>query len=284
MRHTVLYTILFVFLASGCDVLDRDEYQKDYHPAIAEGDDTRYILLEDYTGMRCTGCPEAADEIVKLKETFGERLITVSIHAGWFARPIGPYDLRCEAGNEYNDYFKITSNPKGVINRSTYNGEKVHEKEKWPGILDLQPAKSPVSIRLTPTFSESSNEFTVNIALQNRSEKADSYSLIMWLIEDNVITPQESLSGRITEYNQRHVLRGALNGTWGEDITLPVTKEEEINLQKGAYLLPAAYKKEDCSVVVLLCNKESREVIQVSESHLSVPLSEKQSLQRMWNN
>lgn len=260
----ILTVTLLVFLCAGCDLIGEGEYQIDYKQPVAEGEDLRNILLEDYTGMRCTNCPAAAEKIVNLQGTFGERLIAVSIHAGSFSRPIGPYDLRCEAGNEYNAYFKVTENPSGVINRAAYNKGLVLDFNQWDEVLDKAPQKTTVAMKKPlVAYDAGARTFTVGIELKSL-ENHSSYSLILWLVEDKVVTPQETPDGRVNDYVQRHVLRGALNGVWGETISLNPSEGYQL-FDKGEYTLEESFKAEDCSIVALVCNEQTKEVVQVAE-------------------
>jgi thiol-disulfide isomerase/thioredoxin len=61
----------------------------------------RKVLLEDYTGSRCVNCPSAARIAHDLKQVYGENLIVLGIHTGFFAFPFPPQfplDLRTPAG------------------------------------------------------------------------------------------------------------------------------------------------------------------------------------------
>ena len=43
------------------------------------------VLIEEFTGVRCVNCPEGSEKIETLLAIHGERLVAVSIHAGFFA-------------------------------------------------------------------------------------------------------------------------------------------------------------------------------------------------------
>ena len=57
------------------------------------------ILLEDYTGHKCGNCPRAAEKAEELKEIYGDQLIPIAIHAGFFASDFG--------GNFTTDFTSI---------------------------------------------------------------------------------------------------------------------------------------------------------------------------------
>lgn len=265
MKKILFYLCLINLIMSGCDIIDQSEYLADYTPQTSEDEDIRNILLEDYTGIRCVRCPEAAEKIRNLQKTFGDRLIAVSIHAGHFARPIGSYDLQCKAGDEYNSYFKITGNPKGIINRTPFGDEISSNYKQWDAILDKLPLETSIVMKKPIiSYQPDSRKFSVQLEIKNKGTQDTSYSLLLWLVEDGIVTPQETGQGRVYNYTQHHVLRDALNGTWGENIELPVSGKY-VSTKKEYTLLPA-FNADACSVVVLIYNNQNKEVMQVTES------------------
>lgn len=262
--RATLYALLLIIFAS-CNQIDSNDYLVDYTPPITDGDNSRTILLEDYSGIRCANCPEAAAQAQKLKETYGNRIVVVSIHAGSNSRPIGNYDLRTAAGEEYADYYKIKSNPMGLVSRKSYNQETKLVVGKWDGAVSEIPTHTDVGIQSTVLYEPTTRLYKLNVKLTRYANtNNDSHRLIIWLVEDHIITPQETKEGRIPEYDQRHVFRGALNGSWGEPITLPELGET-LN-KEFSYKLPVTFNHVNCSVVVLLNNADSNEIMQVSET------------------
>lgn len=270
MKFILTSICLFLISLYSCDVIDEGNYLIDYTPPIPEGKDTRFILLEDYTGMRCSNCPKAAAMALNLKEVYGERLITVSIHAGYFARPFTGIDLRTEAGDAYDAYFKTTGNPQGVISRTPFKDKMFFGLDKWGEAITAVPQKTFVGMDLKIDYTPENRSYNVSLDITKyQLGTTDSPDLILWLVEDNIITPQTMENGKwIYDYNQRHVLRGSLNGTWGESITLPSDLSNSIKIEKQGYVLPETFKEKDCSVIALLCDKNSKEVIQVAETSL----------------
>ena len=85
------------------------------------------ILLEDYTGHKCTNCPSAAQTANALENDSNLNVIVASIHAsidGSF-QDIDDLeftnDYQTNAGNEYvrsNEMPGFLGNPMGTINRN----------------------------------------------------------------------------------------------------------------------------------------------------------------------
>ena len=100
----------------ACNHIDEDERLIYVKPVSA----SRNVLIEDFTGQRCVNCPNATDEIANLIGQYGEAtVIAVGIHSGPFSKSVRgvPYALWTEDGDAYFDYWKVESQPKGVIDR-----------------------------------------------------------------------------------------------------------------------------------------------------------------------
>lgn len=268
MKCAIASICLFLVALCSCDRINEEHYLIDYTPPIPEGKDTRSILLEDYTGMRCSNCPKAAAMASNLKGVYGQRLITVSIHAGYFATPVNGIDLRTEAGDAYNAYFKISGNPQGVVNRMPYKGKTFYGFDIWGEAVAAIPEKTFVGMDLAIDYSPENRSYGVSLDITKYQVNViESADLIFWLVEDSIVTPQVMENGKwVDEYQQRHVLRAALNATWGENILLPSDLGSAIKIEKNEFTLPEAFDEKNCSVIALLCNKNNKEVIQVVET------------------
>ena len=90
-----------------------------------ENTNTKGILLEDYTGHKCTNCPAAAQTAKSLEDDSIKNVIVASIHAsadGSFQETDGLYlnDYRTDAGDEYvSEMTGFLGNPMGTINRNS---------------------------------------------------------------------------------------------------------------------------------------------------------------------
>ena len=102
---------------------------------------TRVVLLEEFTGHLCVNCPEATKLSNDLKETYGNKLLLLAIHAGDLAEPsTAPYDndLRTTAGTSIYNYFAPIGVPTGMVNRTEFGGSVVLFKDSWePAIKAL---------------------------------------------------------------------------------------------------------------------------------------------------
>ena len=250
-----LLLALFVTACSDIDEADRLIYVKPDPVG-------RKVLIEDFTGQRCVNCPTATSEIEKLQEYYGaDHVIAVGIHSGPFAKSVRgiPYPLYTETGDEYYNYWKVESQPMGVIDRlgtCDYN--------LWGSVVREEVVKSaPLSIEAECTYDEATREVFVNCYGRGVDGHVAG-KLQIWLIEDGIIDFQFMPDGsRDNEYVHNHVLRCAVNGTWGTDITVD---EGETWSDKFSYTLNEAWKPENMSVVAFVY--DDRGVCQVTKSPL----------------
>ena len=111
-----IYGLLIVLLTHSCSRIDESERFIDVEPANV----ARAVLIEEFTGQRCVNCPNAATEIARLQQTYGEdHVIAVGIHSG----PLAIYSkgqvigLRTELGDTYYNYWGVEEEPSALINR-----------------------------------------------------------------------------------------------------------------------------------------------------------------------
>ena len=190
----------------------------------------RAVLIEDFTGQRCVNCPNAALEIERLQAEYGkDHVIAVAIHSG----PLAVYSnekvtgLRTQLGDDYYDYWKVESEPSGLINRKG----GVALLSQWPALVhqELQQ-KAIAELVLTQTAPD-------HLAVGAHVTEPFKGKLQLWLTEDSIIAPQMMPDGTMNrDYVHYHVLRAAVNGTWGTDV----------DWQPGShYTLPFSVKVED---------------------------------------
>jgi len=258
------------------------------------GDDStlheRRVLVEDYTGHKCTACPQAALAAEALEDTYGEKVVVVAVHAGFFATttpvagaPSGSYtvDYRTSAGTTYDSptYFGISNagNPNGMINRKDYTPSGVaHIKAHttWAtevaGLLALPPL---ADLTITNTYNSSTRSLSTNLVSEFLSDTLTSgtYKLIVMLTQDSIIDWQLNAGVHIPDYLHRHVLRANINSTWGDTLVSGTFTAHSQVTKNYTYSIPTAYLgstavAENCHVVAFIYNTANYEVLQAAEA------------------
>ena len=184
---------------------------------------SRAVLVEEFTGQRCVNCPNATAEIERLQEEYGkENVIAVAIHSGPLAffltdKVLG---LRTSLGDEYYDYWRVEAEPSGLINRSG----GVLLLDKWATRV-YQDMQNEALVELTAKAKIADNGM-IEIGIEYLAVKDFSGKLQVWIIEDGIVALQMLPDGTLNrEYVHNHVLRSAVNGTWGDDVVWPSGKQ-----------------------------------------------------------
>lgn len=239
-------------------------------PALTDADLYRKVLIEEYTGQRCTNCPDGHRELESLKERYGDTLVAIGIHAGIFANPMGAFtnDFRTEEGNAlYSDYnVAAIGTPAGVVGRAQYNNTYALNISSWQQAIRAN-AQQPcaAAVQLINVYDPATQTLTAHTRTTRLNGCPNDLLLALYVIEDGIIGPQKDGEETIAEYEHNHVLRGSLNGTYG----VPLMEAEEDGTYLKSYSLDCGSKTwnaANCSVIAILMDASTREVIQVQQA------------------
>ncbi len=234
----------------------------------------RQVLIEEFTGVRCVNCPRGSQAIQDLKAIYGERLVAVNIHAGFFAPPYEQslYDFRTTEGTSLLSYLgQPLGYPTAVVNRKLFPGEERLNtgQNSWAGHVATEAAEAPlVKIDLQLNYDSLSRRLTTRVTLLPQVElpEADNLHLSVFLTEDFIADYQLTPAGWEAGYLHRHVFRTSLtpfNGQpLGEDLQVGRTVSRSFS-----FTLPENYLAPNCSVVAFVHRTgETLEVLQAVEA------------------
>jgi hypothetical protein len=209
----------------------------------------RNVLLEDFTGQRCSNCPDGANIINQMEEAFGERFIPVGIYWEPIAVPNG---LATETGKEYYSHWNIEGQPAGRIAR---NGSIRYIPNDW--IEDVRTElQRPANIAMQLDATLDGQQIDINIT-ETSPQNDVSGSLQVWIVEDGIVATQIMPNGTANKnYVHNHVFRTAVNGTWGEDITIAAGSTLTQNYQQT---VDSQWDTTNLSVVAFVYNDQGVE-------------------------
>ena len=266
--------IALLFVLSACEKVAPPYVEKSDHGGGDTSKVLKRVLLEDYTGHTCVNCPDAAKIAHDLKELYGNRLVVIAVHSGYFAEPhpgIFENDYRTEAGNEWTSYFGIQSYPSGIVNRvPSTSGSYVYPKEKWGELVsaEMQQEEADADIKIKNTFSGGALTTEIDVEFLNMLE--GTYYLEVCITEDSIVSAQKNENPTIGEtpviydYVFMHMLRGSVNGTWGENIFGEPVQTGKTYSKSYQYTITG--KPEHSHVVAFIYNYETKSVVQVAEA------------------
>lgn len=246
----ILYIIALLLFFCSCDNIS----ENDRFIEVEQVKANKCVLLEDYTGQRCINCPSAANEAASLKEQYGDKFIVVSIHAGGYALPT----LSTPVGEEYDKHFAIESYPTGIIDRKSI----LTAYQQWgASVRERVQVEPPVDITLGTTYDNEIREVTINSRIRG-VKQVSSAKLQLWLVESGIKAVQLMPDGSTNpNYIHNHVLRDAVNGTWGEDVSVQIGEEKDFI---HTYTLKEKWIPENMDVVAFVYT--SNEILQAQEA------------------
>lgn len=270
--YTLFVAALTIFAVVSCESISEENRYipiSPVNPTPGHDSDSivrpvayRAVLIEDYTGQQCLNCPNATDEIERLIEIYGDSIIIpVGIHSGGFGvsgvitNALGSFaGYKTDLGQRYYDHFGIESQPSGNVDR-----QGVSEYNQWNNYINRELQKPvPCMLTLNNTYDAATRQLTVKVsAIAQDPIQGVSGKLQLWLVEDGLVSFQKLPSGSInTSYTHNHVLRDAINGDWGTDISVvgaePV--EQTFTYTLPVYEAPQNWTPEHISIVAFIYN------------------------------
>lgn len=256
-------TAAMAMAAASCSNIDEGDRLIYVKPAEVG----RAILIEDFTGQRCINCPTGTEIINGIVDTYGEdNVIAVGIHSGplGFAGNSKTVGLMTDTGNEYYtrwDKENKMGQPWVVFNRKTSPDSHYNN---WAAMVStIISEKANLSVKIANAYDAASRTLTTTVGADGVNGTVNG-KLQVWIVEDGVKALQMMPDGSANkEYVHNHVFRAAVNGTWGEDVTV---KEGETTTKQYSYVLPEAWVADNIAVVAFVYNDGGVE--NVAKKHL----------------
>lgn len=283
MKNIIYQFIILISVLSVMLSCDKVNDVRDPNAEAITGN--RKVFVEDYTGHKCGNCPAAADTLKYLEKKYSGQIVPLAIHAGFFATTNASYptDFRTTAGNAYDTQFGISlaGNPNGLINRGGYgSGGFIKAYTSWEGeVAQMLSKPAKFEIKINNNFVTSSNNLNTSITVRSLSNNSGIYKLVVLLSEDSIIAEQldyrlPSGSQLISNYEFKHVLRDAINSTWGDAVfTSGAVANDSIVKTYSNYNLNSGYNAAKCHVIAYVYDADPNsptyyEVLQVEEAHV----------------
>ena len=127
------------------------------------------VLIEDFTGQRCSNCPLATEELKNIQNVYGtEHVIAVAIHGGSLGlseedRPT--LGLANSQSAELYEYWEVKDQPNGLIDRKG----GLQPFSNWFGLTINRLIQAPkADIRLQqPTFDPTTRKLSLRAEVES---------------------------------------------------------------------------------------------------------------------
>lgn len=186
----------------------------------------KVVLMEEFTGVRCTNCPIGHAKVAELYAAHGERFIAIGVHSNFLGAPYeGNEDFRTESANALNNALgPVNGKPSAFVDRKIFPGNQTRDiinPDLWTGFVAQQLASAtPLNIDLEIVdLNENERIVRYRIAL-TYTENAQAHNLGFAITENNLVAAQLNAGTVIENYNHQHVLRTFLTPVIGTPLTV----------------------------------------------------------------
>lgn len=263
----IIYFIAFVFIVNACDEISLDKIE--HKSAVIP---KRKVLVEYFTGHDCINCPgRSKPAFHELELLYGDNVVVLAIHAGWFAEPFlkpDNLDLTSPVGNEIFAAAGVTGVPIGRVDRKLYNKSYLLDPAIWSTAATsyiAQEAPVVIDIKLQPLASDSVLKFQASILFTSPIDK--QLNAECYLTQDSIIGNQTAPTP-ILEYVFMDVLRTDIKSKDGTNVlnTNPVVSTGTI-IKKDYELSfkSKVWKQNHCHIVIVITDAASGECIQTEK-------------------
>ena len=204
----------------------------------------RKVVLEEFTGVRCTFCPDGHKRAKALRDANPGNVFLINVHAGSFAAPgAGDLDLRTPEGTALDNAAGTLGYPNGSVNRNKnpWNSSRGAWASEANVILG---ENSPVNVYVKSTVDYMTRTLTTEVEVYYTSAGASTNRLTVALAQNEILGPQVGGTTYFPEnfyngqYIHNHAFRRMItsNGIDGE--TLDSTTAGAYIYRKFTTVLP----------------------------------------------
>lgn len=267
------------------------DYESNEWPVFAPNTNTnRNILIEDYTGHQCGGCPAAATEATSLANANPGRVYLAAIHtspggAGAFQALSGNYtrDFTTPEGELYGQFFGINqgatygffSNPSGNINRIPYgpNMDGTAMFDIWQtwanrvnGVIADNDLK--IDLQVASNYYADTDGGYIHTEVEFKEAMNGNFKMVAMVLQKSIIDYQLVGSTQQSDYEHKHTFIGTIDGqAWGREVaTGDVEAGTKLNFDYS-YKIPDGLTKDDIEFIIYVHNDDTKEIHQVIEHH-----------------
>jgi len=247
--NKILKTLSLVGIAmamASCDNIAEGD-RLVYVPPV---DVVKHVLIEDFTGQRCRNCPDATEVIEEIQNQYGaDKVIAVGIYSGPFGKTMAGQllPLTTQEGDDYFNALGIEGQPNGWIDR---RGDLSSNYLGWlTKVEEYMQHKPTVLLEVSNQLDADSRNLTVEVETEG-IEDVDNAKLQVWLVEDNIVSPQILPTGKTnSDYVHNHVFRKSVNGMGGEAISVKTGVKVS---KKYSVTLNETWKTADMSLITFV--------------------------------
>ncbi len=304
MKKILIIAIVAIGALASCDKVDNiypvaEQTDLDYSLYPNGGDSISYstnewptftantnslrnVVIEDFTGHKCTYCPIAADTAESIHDDYPSRAFVATIHSGPLGDGISgfqstdidfPIDWTNEDGLDIGTYFgglpgsAFTGNPRGTVSRiQDGGGQHTLHVNDWrlyteSALTDLLK----VNIQSVANYFPSTRGVFLHTEIDVIDAGLSDLYTVVYLIEDSIVGPQK-LPNNSTEENyiHREVMRDCIWSGWkGLELTEDNLDANGMYYFNYSYEVPSQYDADNVHFLIYVRDEVTDEIYQV---------------------
>jgi len=283
---TVLFFSIFFYQCKEVDtpvIINPSQvslFDTTYISSTAITETPKNVLLEEFSGVKCSNCPKGNQKTKLFHSTYPSRITVLTVHNDFLASPYpNNVDLRCEDADilAAAPIGPVPSKPSTYINRIKYPSftyRVVDDIDSWENFINAEMAmSSPINMVLEKIYVDvNERKFRYRVTL-SFSEAMQNLSLGFALSESEIIAEQLDGSTHIYDYEHEWVLRGFITSVLGESLSEEIVantviiKEFEIDLDESDYNPNGDWKINNMEVVAFI-RTNNEEILQSTKVEL----------------
>ncbi len=285
-KNMIICLVCATFLFAACDKKEAEDLKKNDKEQIENNDKNKddnkdndsetkptvtytpvscNTVAIEFTGQFCSACPYELKKLRGHKDSFKEKFMFVAMHPSMR----GSQHLYSKTASTYFEYLINLDVFRAEFPNTVYNtlGSYADKRSVYDMVHKTKPALA-FHTKITHKNKTISAEFSA-VACKGQENKTAGrpLSVLMWITQSNVIAPQY-IGGWDKNYEHTNVMRGSLNGDWGEDYKLGDTyKIENKNIPDKVFFEDKDGR--EVALVVVIIDKTTKQVFAAAEYPIS---------------
>lgn len=208
-------TLLFVTLLLASVGITRAEWN------VSTEIQNKNVLIEEYTGINCSMCPQAHRIIAELSMAQPQGIYAIAYHAGSFSVPAADQeDFRIAESAVLDAFFGPRGYPDGSVNRHCFEPEwnYMTTRSLWSvKAREMMSQVAPVNLWMSSSYDGATGKLVVDIEGYFTAEVNDTNYLNLVMTQNNVMGSQAG-GGVGDEYIHQHMVRDFITPVWGDTL------------------------------------------------------------------
>lgn len=177
-------------------------------PSLAE---TKVVLLEDYTGVRCVSCPNGHKAVKDILAANPGRVVALALHPGASEFPTArPFEGEPDLNTPYaTRIFGLIGKPAGLPYGTSDRVIKSNITGQWAGNVATRLSEpTPINLNLyVISYNADTRELKFGFEAEATANLPENIFFSTAITEDKIMSKQEYQGGIYEVYEHNHILR-----------------------------------------------------------------------------